>query len=92
MTSLMHLSLEGNPIEWDAAGLGQLSGMRHLRQLSLTNNRLLVRAPDIGSVPDLDALVLRNTGISEWPDGLFEQPFRDMYLRKTHAAAFQASL
>ena len=74
MTSLINLSLESNPIEWEAAGLGQLSDMTQLRQLSLANNRRLVRAPDIGRQANLEALVLRNTAISEWPHGLFDQP------------------
>ena len=74
MASMTHLSLEGNPIQWDTASLGQLGNLRHLRQLSLAHNRHLSRAPDIGGLPHLEALNLRNTGIDEWPEGLFEQP------------------
>lgn len=74
MTSLTHLSLEGNPIEWDAASLGQLANLSQLRQLNLANNRWLLRPPDIGRLPHLEALSLRSTGINDWPDGLFDRP------------------
>lgn len=73
MTSLTHLSLESNPITWDTAGLSQLADMSQLRQLNLSHNRGLTRAPDLGGLAHLEALSLNNTGISEWPDGLFEQ-------------------
>ena len=33
-----------------------------------------IAAPHLGNLPHLQALALRSTGISEWPDGLFEQP------------------
>lgn len=74
MTSLTHLSLEGNPIQWEHASLGRLARMRRLRQLSMANNRSLTQAPDIGRMPHLEMLSLRSTGISDWPPGLFEQP------------------
>lgn len=74
MASLTHLSLEDNPIQWNAVSLRQLGNLRHLRQLSLAHNRNLMRAPDIGGLVHLEALNLRNTGISEWPEGLFDQP------------------
>ena len=74
MTSLTHLSLEGNPIQWDAAGLRQLSDLSSLHQLNLANNRNLTRAPDLSRMPRLEALSLRNTHVSEWPDGLFDLP------------------
>ena len=74
MSSLMNLSLESNPIQWDAFNLEQLAGMSHLRQLSLAYNRRLTQAPDLSGLVHLEALSLRNTGIREWPDGLFDQP------------------
>ena len=74
MQSLQYLSLEKNPIQWDAFNLEQLAGLGQLRQLNLSHNRSLTRAPHLGNLPHLQALALRSTGISEWPDGLFEQP------------------
>lgn len=74
MTSLTHLSLEDNPIKWNAESLGQVGGLAHLRQLSLAYNRQLTQAPNVGRMPHLEALSLRNTAISDWPDGLFDQP------------------
>lgn len=73
MTSLSHLALEGNPIRWDAAHLSRISQLRNLRHLTLANNRNLTQAPHLGRMPALRSLSLRNTGISEWPDGLFDQ-------------------
>lgn len=74
MTSLTYLSLESNPIEWGPVGLRQLAELSHLRQLSLGHNRHLVQAPNLGGLPHLEALSLRNTGISDWPEGLFDLP------------------
>lgn len=74
MHALTHLSLEGNPIQWDAVSLRHLGDLAHLRQLSLAHNRHLLRAPNIAGLPHLEALNLCNTGISEWPDGLFDPP------------------
>ena len=74
LTSLTHLSLENNPIQWNSENLGQLAGLTHLQQLSLAHNRQLTHAPNLGRLPHLEALSLRNTAISEWPDGLFDRP------------------
>ncbi|MGF6096040.1 NEL-type E3 ubiquitin ligase domain-containing protein [Pseudomonas sp. 18175] len=74
MPSLTYLSLESNPIEWAPVSLRQLAELSHLRQLSLGHNRHLVQAPNLAGLPHLEALSLRNTGISDWPEGLFDQP------------------
>jgi hypothetical protein len=74
MTSLTELTLDGNPIQWDPASLEQISRLRQLRHLSLANNRDLTDAPHLGRLPHLHSLSLRNTGVTEWPSGLFEPP------------------
>jgi hypothetical protein len=74
MPALTHLNLENNPIAWDDRSLRQLADRSHLRQLFLGDNRQLVRAPDLSRFPHLEALSLNNTAISEWPEGLFDQP------------------
>lgn len=74
MSSLTHLSLESNPIQWSTNDLERLGSLSHLQQLSLAHNRLLTRAPHLGNLPRLEALSLRNTGIADWPDGLFDVP------------------
>lgn len=74
MHSLTHLSLENNPIQWSPTSLRQLSELSHLRQLNLNNNRGLSNAPNVGAMPHLQALALRSTGISDWPEGMFDQP------------------
>ena len=74
MTSLTHLNIMDNTLLWDAADLTQLAEMTQLRQLNLSDNRSLTRAPNLSEMPDLEALSLNNTGVQDWPDGLFEQP------------------
>ena len=74
MTSLTHLTLMETRIRWDAATLEQLAGLTQLRQLNLSHNSHLTVAPDIGRMRHLDALHLNNTGIRDWPGGLFVQP------------------
>ncbi|WP_339437926.1 NEL-type E3 ubiquitin ligase domain-containing protein [Pseudomonas sp. EA_15y_Pfl1_P104] len=71
MRSLTTLNLDRTPIQWEAHGLAKLSGMRRLRRLSLADNRNLTVAPNLSQLPDLRWLCLRNTAISEWPQGLF---------------------
>lgn len=71
MIGLRELTLDNNPLQWDAASLAQLRHLPWLRHLSLSGNRLLSVAPDIGGMPFLRSLALRNTGIREWPEGLF---------------------
>ncbi|MGY2289324.1 NEL-type E3 ubiquitin ligase domain-containing protein [Pseudomonas sp. SDO528_S397] len=71
---LSELGLSDNPIQWDDLSLGRLASMDRLRQLALSNNPRLTQAPDVGGMPHLRSLVLRHTGITEWPPGLFEHP------------------
>lgn len=74
MASLTHLDLSGNPIHWVDSDLDQLGSLRPLQFLSLADNRELTRAPPLGRLPALHSLILRNTGLNDWPDGLFELP------------------
>ncbi|NVZ49519.1 hypothetical protein HX792_04165 [Pseudomonas sp. B6002] len=80
MASLSHLDLSGNPIHWVSRDLDQLGSLRPLQFLSLADNRELTRAPPIGRLPALHSLILRNTGINDWPDGLFELPRTAQFL------------
>ncbi|MGK9415291.1 NEL-type E3 ubiquitin ligase domain-containing protein [Pseudomonas cedrina] len=71
MISLRELTLDNNPLQWDAAGMAQFRQLHWLWHLSLGGNRLLTVAPDISGMPFLHTLSLRGTGISDWPEGLF---------------------
>lgn len=60
------------------------NGLNHLETLRLDGNRL-GRSPDISSLPGLKVLRLANTGITEWPTGIFKDSAgtnrpRDFYL------------
>ena len=73
MTSLTHLSCRDSTIQWDAADLAQLAELTRLQRLDLSDNRQLTRAPNLADLAQLHTVSLNNTGIQEWPDGLFEQ-------------------
>ncbi len=70
MKNLTALNLSENPISWLAYDYKILKHLPHLRTLSLEGNRRLVVPPDIRHMPDLRQLVLRRTGITQWPAGL----------------------
>lgn len=72
MTSLRQLNLAENNIVMNASTSEQLSNLPRLRALNLANNPLGI-VPDVSKMPDLEILLLSDTGISEWPTGLFAQ-------------------
>ncbi|WP_252193538.1 hypothetical protein [Pseudomonas sp. TAE6080] len=53
--------------------------MTSLRELNLANNPLGI-VPDVSKMPDLALLLLSDTGISEWPAGLFAQPRNEAFI------------
>ncbi|MHC8389969.1 dermonecrotic toxin domain-containing protein [Pseudomonas sp. MDT2-39-1] len=80
MRKLTELSLRGNRIVLDARGIADLRNLIRLESLDLLGNPL-GQVPDIGSMMMLHTLILADTGIPTWPDGLFAQPrFRHFYL------------
>ena len=80
MRGLTELNLRGNRMVLDAPSVADLGGLVRLESLDLMGNPL-GRVPDIGRMPMLHTLLLTDTGISTWPDGLFSLPrFRHFYL------------
>ena len=80
MRALTELNMRGNRIVLDAQGVADLRNLTRLQVLDLYGNPL-GREPDIGSMRMLHTLILADTGIRTWPDGLFAQPrFRHFYL------------
>lgn len=80
MRALTELSMRGNRIVLDTQGAADLRNLTRLQALDLYGNPL-GREPDIGSMRMLHTLILADTGIRTWPDGLFAQPrFRHFYL------------
>ncbi|MFC6297758.1 NEL-type E3 ubiquitin ligase domain-containing protein [Pseudomonas spelaei] len=79
MPNLRELNLADNKIVLDASTSEQLSNLSRLRGLNLANNPLGI-VPDISKMPNLDVLLLSDTGISEWPTGLFAQPRNSTFI------------
>ncbi|NVZ18269.1 NEL-type E3 ubiquitin ligase domain-containing protein [Pseudomonas costantinii] len=72
MPRLGQLGLGENPLVWGRHSLDRLKRLRHLKVLDLSFNRLMSEPPDVGGMPHLRELYLRNTSLTQWPDGLFE--------------------
>jgi hypothetical protein len=68
---LRSLDLADNRIVLEPASLDQLGRLIHLQTLRLDGNPLR-QPPDVGGMPGLTVLRLANTGLEDWPIGLFE--------------------
>lgn len=80
MVGLTELYLGDNRIVLDLQGATYLRWLTRLQHLDLQGNPL-GRVPDIGGMRLLHTVMLGDTGINTWPDGLFSQPrFRHFYL------------
>lgn len=80
MRGLTELALGNNRIVLDARSVIDLGALWRLQSLDLRGNPL-GRVPNIGRMRMLHTVILAETGIHTWPDGLFSQPrFRHFYL------------
>lgn len=80
MRGLTELSMRGNRIVLDTQGIADLRNLTRLEALDLFGNPL-GQAPDIGSMRMLHTLILTDTGVHTWPQGLFAQPrYRHFFL------------
>ncbi|EJM18327.1 hypothetical protein PMI21_02174 [Pseudomonas sp. GM18] len=80
MRTLAELNMRGNRIVLDAPAIADLRNLTRLEILDLLGNPL-GQVPDIGSMRILHTLILTDTGVHTWPDGLFAQPrFRHFFL------------
>lgn len=80
MPYLRVLTLSDNQITLTAESVARLRAMSRLQVLKLDGNPL-GRVPDISQMPALAILTLDNTGIDQWPIGLFaKQRPRNLYL------------
>lgn len=73
MPLLMSLELMDNRITLTPETAQQLASLSNLRALSLSGNPLGI-SPDVSQMLDLHSLDLSNTGISQWPNGLWALP------------------
>ncbi|OLY71615.1 hypothetical protein AU074_15755 [Pseudomonas sp. ATCC PTA-122608] len=69
MNQLTRLDLRGNLLSMTEADVNVLEGLTSLKIIKLDNNPLL-RTPNFSSLRNLRGVWLRNTGITEWPQGL----------------------
>jgi hypothetical protein len=74
LSALEHLNLSNNQLTLTAQNEADLGALTRLQVLKLGNNPALGRAPDISRMPELNQLDLHNTGIADWPNGLFDLP------------------
>ncbi|NWD48588.1 dermonecrotic toxin domain-containing protein [Pseudomonas gingeri] len=74
MSGLTHLNLSGNQIVLTEETATLLSGLTHLRELSLANNPTLGRSPDFSAMLELNRIDLHNTGLTHWPTGYQQLP------------------
>ncbi|KRP46480.1 Leucine rich repeat-containing protein [Pseudomonas libanensis] len=93
MRRLTHLGLAENPINWHAQNLEHLQQLNHLRVLVLSHNERLITPPDISRMPELKVLALNNTGLNQWPLGLFDLPRApDFHLNLLNTAITQVPI
>ncbi|MFP3515550.1 DUF6543 domain-containing protein [Pseudomonas sp. SIMBA_077] len=69
MQELQILNLQGNQIALTPAAHRILVGLTKLKTLNLTGNTLGMRL-SVGQLVELENLQLRNTGITQWPEGI----------------------
>ncbi|WP_332880469.1 NEL-type E3 ubiquitin ligase domain-containing protein [Pseudomonas agronomica] len=74
LRGLRLLSCSANQLRLTSKGVEELSTLALLEVCRLDNNPRLGAVPDIGRMPALRVLDLQNTGVREWPSGLFELP------------------
>ncbi|TDV45977.1 leucine rich repeat (LRR) protein [Pseudomonas helmanticensis] len=74
MPNLKRLSLEHNQVKLTEQTLTKLNRLRTLTYLNLSNNPLGA-TPDVSQMSNLRELLLRETGITELPQGLQNRPY-----------------
>lgn len=74
MKELAHLDLSDCLIPMSARDIALLEGLSTLQTLNLQRNVLMGRVLDFSGLRQLQSLNLSDTGISQWPTGLVEQP------------------
>lgn len=74
MHGMTRLFLQNNQLELNAETAQILAERTTLRALWIDNNPHLGVLPDFSQIPDMREASLANTGISQWPTGLFDQP------------------
>lgn len=74
MHAMTRLFLQHNQLELNAETARILAGRTTLRALWIDNNPQLGVIPDFSLITDMREVTLANTGITQWPTGLFDQP------------------
>ncbi|MFJ4542649.1 NEL-type E3 ubiquitin ligase domain-containing protein [Pseudomonas sp. NPDC088885] len=74
LRALETLDLGKNQLTLTAENVVELNRMSRLQTLRLGGNPALTQVPDISAMVELQVLDLHDTGITEWPAGLFTLP------------------
>ncbi|MBC3363977.1 hypothetical protein HU806_12790 [Pseudomonas sp. SWRI154] len=72
LRGLRVLSCSANQLRLSPQMVHELSALGALEVCRMDNNPSLGAVPDIGQMPALRVLDLQNTGLQDWPSGLFE--------------------
>jgi hypothetical protein len=73
MPRLERLQLSDNKIVFDAHAVEQLKHLTYLEILRLDGNAF-TQLPDIGHMPRLKVVSVKNTGLTTWPEGTLAKP------------------
>ena len=74
MHGMTRLFLQGNQLELTAETAQILAGRTTLRALWIHDNPHLSVSPDFSAITDMREVDMSNTGIENWPTGLYDQP------------------
>ncbi|MFL1524776.1 NEL-type E3 ubiquitin ligase domain-containing protein [Pseudomonas sp. O230] len=73
-STLENLDFSNNQLVLTAESVADLGSLTRLQTLKLSGNPLLSQLPDISRMAELSLLDLHDTGIAQWPTGLFTLP------------------
>ena len=71
LSRLQVLDLSNNQLRLTPESTADVGGLTRLETLRLSNNPALTLLPDVSRMPELGMLDLQQTGVSDWPPGLF---------------------
>ncbi|MFM9379718.1 NEL-type E3 ubiquitin ligase domain-containing protein [Pseudomonas sp. UV AK001] len=74
LRGLESLDMSANQLTLSAESVAELAELTHLQTLNLGNNPALSLPPDVSRLSELVRLDLHDSGLVDWPQGLFALP------------------